>query len=181
VTGIDQLFDEHSLILQVVEALAQFVDELERKGLDGRSELVRLMTFLREFADLMHHEKEESVLLPALVHAGLRWDDGVIGEIRKEHELEREMLQTLRHASLQSSPWSLMDRQRVVAVGRRFVQFMREHIAKEDTELRPLLSSRLDEYALGQLNAQLERFDSRMRDTGELRMLRDLGSHLCRS
>jgi hemerythrin-like domain-containing protein len=138
------------------------------------------MTFFREFADLLHHEKEESLLLPALVLAGLRWDDGVLADIRKDHELERQMLQTLRHAALQSSPWSLMDQQRVIDVGRRFVEFTRQHIDTEDGRLHPLVPTKLDGPALSELNKHLDRFDARMETSGELNMLRELAAALVR-
>ncbi len=180
-TAVDRLFDEHVVILQVTEALSNFVDRLESDEKDYRDGLVRLMTFFREYSDLLHHEKEESLLLPALVNAGMRWDDGVIAEIRKDHELERQMMQTLRHASLQSSPWSLMDRQRVIDVGRRFVEYMRQHISSEDSRLRPLVTTKLDELALRELNGHLDRFDSRMEISGELGMLRDLAAHLAQA
>jgi hemerythrin-like domain-containing protein len=177
-TAVDRLFDEHVLILKVAEALSVFVDRLESDEADHRNDLVRLMTFFREFADLLHHEKEESLLLPALVHAGMRWDDGIIAEIRKEHELERQMLQTLRHASLQSSPWSLMDLQRVIDVGRRFIEFTRKHIDTEEARLLPSVSTRLDGPALSELNEHLDRFDARLEISGELAMLRELAAHL---
>jgi hemerythrin-like domain-containing protein len=177
-SAVDRLFEEHSVILQVLEALEAFVDRLQAEGGDYRAELVRLMAFFREFADLLHHEKEESVLLPALVDAGLRWDDGVIAEVRKDHELERHMLQSLRHCALQSTPWSLMDRQRVVDVGRRYIDFMRRHIRTENERLRPLIASSLKELAAQQLNEQLDRFDSRMEASGELEKHRDYAAHL---
>jgi hemerythrin-like domain-containing protein len=154
------------------------VNRLEVDAGDYRGELVRLIGFFREFADLLHHEKEESVLLPALVDAGLRWDDGVIAEVRKDHELERQMLQSLRHCALQSTPWSLMDRQRIVDVGRRYVAFMRHHISLENERLRPLIATSLDDKAVQQLNEHLDRFDSRIEATGELAQHRDYAAHL---
>lgn len=177
-TALDRLFEEHALILRVVGALESLVDRLQSDNNDHRSELVRVMTFFREFADLLHHEKEESLLLPALVNAGLRWDDGVVAEVRKEHDLERQMLQTLRHASLQASPWSIMDKQRVIDVGRRFVTFMRGHVALENEQLRPLLLTRLDGPALAQLNEGLERFDARSISSGEQALMHELAAHL---
>ncbi len=176
--AVDRIFEEHAVILQVIEALDAFVNRLESDGGDLRTELVRLMAFFREFADLLHHEKEESVLLPALVDAGLRWDDGVIAEVRKDHELERQMLQSLRHCALQSTPWSLMDRQRIVDVGRRYVEFMRRHIKTENERLRPLIATNLEGPALQQLNESLERFDARMEASGELAKHREFVTRL---
>ena len=179
-TGVDRLFDEHPVIMCVVDALSAFVDELEANADENRDKLAQMMTFFREYADLFHHEKEESILLPALVHGGLRWDNGVIAEIRKEHEVERTMLQSLRHSSLQSSAWSLVEKQRVIDVCRRFADFMRQHIAKENETLRPLVDERLDANGRAELDANLDRFDARLAATGELQILTDLAASLGR-
>ena len=180
-TGVDRLFDEHPVIICVVDALSAFVDELERDSDENRDKLAQMMTFFREYADLFHHEKEESILLPALVHGGLRWDNGVIAEIRKEHEVERTMLQSLRHSSLQSSAWSLVEKQRVIDVCRRFVEFMRQHIDKENETLRPLVDEKLDAKGRAELDANLDRFDARLAASGELRILTELAASLGRA
>jgi len=175
-TAVERLFEEHALILQVIEALDVLVNRLEADTGDYRGELVRLMAFFSQFADHLHHEKEESVLLPALVDAGLRWDDGVIAEVRRDHELERQMLQSLRHCALQNTPWSTMDRQRILDVGHGYVEFMRHHISTEDELLRPLITSALNGLAFEQLNEHLERFDSRFEASGELAKHREFAS-----
>jgi hemerythrin-like domain-containing protein len=181
VTGVDRLFDEHPIIMGVLDALSIFADTLETQGDENRNELMRMTTFFREYADLIHHEKEESILLPALVNAGVRWDVGVIASVREEHELERAMLQTLRHASLQSSAWSVIDRQRVVDVCRRFVDFMRQHVRLENESLRPLVDEKLDEVSRTELDAHLDRFDARLTTSGELEMLTELAASLGRT
>lgn len=177
-TGVERLFGEHPVIMGVVDALAKFVDGLESDSVDNRCELGRLMLFFREYAELFHHEKEESILWPALVHAGLRWDDGLIADVRKDHEVERTMLQSLRHASLQATEWSVVDRQRVIDVCRRFVTFMREHVRKENETLRPLINDKLDETSRASLNENLDRFDARLAASGELRTLTELAADL---
>ena len=177
-TGVERLFEEHPVIMGVVDALSKFVDDLEGDNTDNRCELGRMMTFFREYAELFHHEKEESILWPALVHAGLRWDNGLIADVRKDHEVERTMLQSLRHAALQNTEWSVVDRQRVIDVCRRFTGFMREHVRKENETLRPLIDEKLDEGRRAALNENLDRFDARLAASGELKMLTDLAADL---
>jgi len=177
-SAVERLFEEHVLILQVIQALDDLVNRLEGDTGDYRGELVRLMAFFSQFADHLHHEKEESVLLPALVDAGLRWDDGVIAEVRRDHELERQMLQSLRHSALQNTPWSMMDRQRILDVGHQYAAFMRRHISTENERLRPLITSTLSTLAFQQLNEHLERFDSRLEASGELAKHREFAARL---
>jgi len=180
VTGVDRLFDEHPVIMRVVDALSAFVDALDTGAQEDRKHLAQMLTFFREYTELFHHEKEESILWPALVHSGLRWDHGVIAELRKDHEVERTMLQSLRHSSLQSSEWSTVDKQRVIDVCRRFVDFMRQHIMKENESLRPLVEEKLDAVSRGELDANLDRFDARLTTSGELHLLTELAQTLNR-
>ena len=177
-TGVERLFAEHPIILGVVDALSKFVDDLEAGAVDDRGELARMMTFFREYAELYHHEKEESILWPALVHAGVRWDNGLIADVRQDHEVECSMLQSLRHASLQTTEWSIIDRRQVVDVCRRFIGFMREHVRKENETLRPLINEKMDEASRAALNENLERFDARLQANGELKILTDLAADL---
>ena len=177
-TGVERLFAEHPIILGVVDALSKFVDDLEAGAVDNRGELGRIMTFFREYAELYHHEKEESILWPALVHAGLRWDNGLIADVRKDHEVEWSMLQSLRQASLQTTEWSIVDRRQVVDVCRRFIVFMREHVRKENETLHPLINEKMDGASRAVLNENLERFDARLLASGELQILTDLASDL---
>ena len=180
-TGVDRLFDEHPVIMRVVDALSAFVDALDTDAQEDRKQLAQILAFFREYTELFHHEKEESILWPALVHAGLRWDHGVIAELRRDHEAERTMLQSLRHSSLQSSEWSTVNKQRVIDVCRRFVDFMRQHIMQENESLRPLVEAKLDAVSRGELDANLDRFDARLTSSGELHLLTELAQNLNRT
>jgi hemerythrin-like domain-containing protein len=176
--AIEKLFDEHRLIGRVTDALEHFTSSIQADCERGRCELMRLITFFREFADLVHHEKEEEMLMPALSQAGVRWDEGIMLQIRKDHEFERYLLQALRHAALQTSEWSAEDCRRVGEISRRFVQFMRGHITREDAELLPIVRARLTGKARDDLNAALQRFDAKLEATGELELLVELAEDL---
>lgn len=175
---IEKLFDEHRLIERVVDAMEAFTSTVQTDCEHGRCELMRLVTFFREFADLIHHEKEEEFLMPGLSEVGVRWDDGIMLQIRKDHEFERYLLQTLRHAALQLGEWSSDDCRRVNEVAANFVSFMRGHIAREDRQLLPIVRERLTGSAHDALEEKLRRFDAKHEATGETRLLVELGEEL---
>lgn len=177
-SSIQRLFDEHRLIERVVDAMEVFTSEVQTDCEHGRCELMRLVTFFREYADLIHHEKEEELLMPALTEAGIRWDDGILSQIRKDHEFERHLLQTLRHAALQVGEWSQDDCRRVNEISQRFVQFMRGHIAREDNQLMPVLQKKLSGSVREQVEDRLRRFDQKREESGEVRLLVELGEEL---
>jgi hemerythrin-like domain-containing protein len=177
-SSIENLFDEHRLIERVVDAMASFTSEVQTDCEHGRCELMRLLTFFREYADLLHHEKEEELLMPALTEAGIRWDDGLLAQIRKDHEFERHLLQTLRHAALQVGEWSPDQCRRINEISQRFVQFMRGHIAREEQQLLPELQSKLSGDVRERVEERLERFDQKHNANGEVRLLVELGEEL---
>ncbi|HEY5957480.1 MAG TPA: hemerythrin domain-containing protein [Polyangiaceae bacterium] len=176
--AIEKLFDEHRLIERVIDAMEAFTATVQVEAEPSRCELMRLVTFFREFADLIHHEKEEEFLMPALSEAGVRWDDGIMLQIRKDHEFERYLLQTLRHLALQTGQWSTEDCRRVIDVSTRFVQYMRGHIAREDHQLLPIVRERLVGAALEAVDQRMQRFDAKRESTGEIRLLLELADDL---
>lgn len=179
-SAIDRLFDEHRLISRVVDAMEAFTSVVRADDEHGRCELMRLVTFFREFADLIHHEKEEEFLMPALSEAGVRWDEGIMLQIRKDHEFERYLLQTLRHAALQQGRWSADDFRRVSEISARFVLYMREHIQREERHLLPIVREKLTGAHHDNLEMRMSRFDEKCASSGEVDLLIELGEDLAK-
>jgi len=176
----ENLFQEHRLIERVLRSFQAFVHGFASREQLDRCEFGRFVTFFREFADLHHHEKEETLIMPALVEAGVPWDQGVLAELRRQHEYERQLLQRLRHLALRNGDWSAHDRHRIQEVVRQFSEFMHEHVRLEDDQLEPLVRTRLTESKQRSLGSKLQQFDeSRMR-SGELSMLTELGEELAK-
>lgn len=177
-TAVQDLFEEHRLIERVVFAMETFAGQMCGDRDEERACLLRLVTFFREYADLRHHAKEEEILMPALTEAGCRWDEGLLLTIRKEHDFERHLLQTLRHLSLQVGDWSAEDCRRLRDVAQRFVKFMRSHIALEDRDLQRLVTERLSDAERDRLETKLQHFDDRRELQGETALLVNLGHEL---
>jgi hemerythrin-like domain-containing protein len=117
------------------------------------------------------------VLFPELVRAGYSWDDGLLSRIRQEHNQERYLMRTLRHASLQKTLWSSEDLRHLVSLARTFIEFQRAHIAIEDKEILPVLRE-LPDNVQQQLSERLERFSAAWADGGEDAWLRGLAQDL---
>jgi hemerythrin-like domain-containing protein len=178
VDAIDLLLREHELIRRMVDVLERYIARVDSGVEQGRHELVLLVTFFREYVDLSHHEKEESILIPALVRAGMSWDSGPIEEVRREHNLERYLTQALRHASLQAKTWSVHDRKHLVDVARSFLVFLRKHMTKEEELLFPAMRERLAAEALEDLTHRLRRFEEAREASGDAEITRRLAEEL---
>ncbi len=177
-TAVDHFKEEHRLITRVVNAFARYVDAVEADGEVTRHDLTRFVGFFREFGDLGHHEKEEGILIPAMVRNGCSWDDGPVEDVRKEHHHERYLMRSLRHAALQRDPWSSDARRRVVDTARMYIQFMRNHVRLEEEQLFPSARQCLPADVGEELVRRLQRFDQEWNESGELTWLRQLAEEL---
>lgn len=143
-------------MLDVLEALtgaAENGDELLREDLDA------VIDYFREFSDLSHHDKEETILVPALIEAQLSWYDGPLAELRREHRQERYLLRSLRHLVHQRADWSKDDRAHFVSLAREFIAFLRAHIKKENDVLFPLAKQKLPARRLAELVSEFQKLD----------------------
>jgi hemerythrin-like domain-containing protein len=158
--AFDQLLAEHRLISRVLDAFEHYVAQVAAGDALERADLERFVLFFREYVDLGHHDKEETILLPALVHNGFHWDDGPVLRMRREHDQERYLMRSLRHASLQIGDWSDDGRRRFVAMARELIDFQRAHIQIEERSLFPEAKRRLPARLTEQLGNDFERFDA---------------------
>lgn len=128
------LMREHDVILGVLAAMegrltllgqGEMQDEFWRDAID----------FLRFFADQRHHAKEEDLLFPAMVEAGVPEEGGPIQVMKHEHEEGRALVRAMRAA---------LDAHDAASLGRAacdFIELLREHIEKENTVLFPFAVS----------------------------------------
>jgi hemerythrin-like domain-containing protein len=87
----DLLMEEHLLIERALRMLVS----LAERGKPGL-EIASVLSFLTEFADGHHHNKEEKILFPALEEAGFPSDDGPVAVMLHEHTLGRSLIASLR-------------------------------------------------------------------------------------
>lgn len=139
---IDTLQHEHVLIDQTLGSFRAYVDALVAGTADlddGR----RFVAFFADFAGHYHHEREEQVLLDALVtQAELPRDRGPVHAVLHEHA---EMEQWLREMApfLEQRPQTEDDRVRLRALAIRYSHVLWRHIDAENSVLYPESVDRL--------------------------------------
>ena len=176
--GVHLYTEEHRLLSRVVNAFERYIDAIEQPLDPPRQDLARFVSFFREYGDLGHHEKEEGILIPAMVRNGCSWDDGPVEKVRKEHHHERYLMRSLRQAALQRDPWSAEAQRRVVDTARDYIRFMRAHFRLEEEELFPQAEQCLSAEVLEQVALRFRDFDAEWQESGELGWLQDLASEL---
>ncbi|HSM93298.1 MAG TPA: hemerythrin domain-containing protein [Anaeromyxobacteraceae bacterium] len=168
---------EHQTILRVVDALALFGDAVRRGGGD-REELFRFLTFIRDYADALHHGKEEEILFVAMVEAGFPREAGPIATMLAEHDVGREHVATLLGLAGTRVEWSPADREEVYLSARGYAELLRAHVRKEDEVLYPMAEQRLPPALKARVDERCAAFDARHTQDGSRERLEQLATEL---
>jgi len=134
---VDSLLDEHRLINNVAEAFEVYVDSVDLRNKVEQHDLFRFVTFFSDFADDIHHAKEESVLFPALERNGFAAKVGPLAIIRKQHSRERLLYAGLKRAATDRHAWIDVHIGELVRSARALIEFERAHVEEENSRLLP--------------------------------------------
>lgn len=143
----ERLSAEHRWILELLDLLEAVCDRLSETAALPPGSLHRAVTLVVELSDVCHHAKEEQVLFPALESAGMPSHGGPVAVMRHEHELFRSFVRTMSDSSETASRGAGPGRTRFIDASLRFIEGLREHIAKEDEILFPMAENLLDDEA----------------------------------
>jgi AhpD family alkylhydroperoxidase len=128
---------EHQVIQQAVAAASVMADRLEQSQPLNHAQLRDLAEFLHEYADRLHHEKEERLLFPLLEKRGVPASGCPLAALRHEHETGRALVSELSALAGTGGDDSGR-REQVLSVLRRLVKLYIEHVWKEDYLLIPM-------------------------------------------
>jgi len=157
--AVESLIREHQVIARLADALELYAEHTKQGRPPDAADLGHFAAVFTDFAERIHHEKEENILLPMLARHGVRWDDGALPAVRREHRQETYLIDVLRQAGERAGSWNHEDRRHIAASAQALVEFQRKHHALESSALFPLLPTRLDATALAELQTALEKFD----------------------
>ena len=143
----DLLKEEHHGVKIALQVLEQLCKRIGGKPDDKRvlyiDDLTRLIDFFRVFVDKCHHAKEEEILFPALIEAGLPQEGGPVQVLLAEHAEGRKLvaemdgaLKTYRSGSLGAVPV-------LIGTATSYTNLLTEHITKEDTVLYPIADAKI--------------------------------------
>ena len=150
---IDDLMHEHEAILFALQILEDFEQRAAAGAPVDSADVNAFLGFLREFADRCHHGKEEGILFPALVSAGVAQEGGPVGVMLYEHDQGRHWIAEMA-ASLLGPRF---DAARFAPAARRYRELLQAHIQKENEVLFPMAERLL---APEQLDQIFERFEA---------------------
>ena len=127
-TPTDVLRAEHTIILRGLDLLEAAAGRLETGAAPPDGWWEEVLGWLRAFADRNHHAKEETLLFPAMIKAGVPSEGGPIDVMREEHEQGRALIRAMAASTGTAR----------AAKAREYVALLRAHIDKENGVLFPL-------------------------------------------
>lgn len=145
---VTDLMNDHRLIEAVMTALER---KLAQDGAFPGDFVQDALRFFVEYADHVHHHKEEDVLFPALRDRGVQVEGGPIGVMLHEHGVGRKLLAGIRDNLEGARAGSREAQAAVHTCATDYIALLRNHIWKEDNVLFRMASRVLDQHAADEI------------------------------
>jgi len=155
----EQLKAEHQGILLMLQILEAMCRRLESGKEVAAGDLDSVVEFLRVFVDKCHHGKEEDVLFPAMVEAGLPREGGPIGVMLAEHNAGRDYVKRISEAVAEYGAGRRDAAPGIVEHARGYISLLNIHIQKEDGVLYALADMHLSDAHQDVLAEEFEKIE----------------------
>jgi hemerythrin-like domain-containing protein len=175
---LQDLADEHRVISRTLDALEGFVARVRASGEYDPQDFPRFVCFFREFAELVHHDKEEHLLFPAMGLKGYARGGAPIAYICEQHREERNIIQALQQLAVLRDPLGMAHCDQVVHLATQLIDFERAHMKKENELLYPTVRAEFGEMQALALAEKLTIGGQAERWVGDTSWLRDLADEL---
>lgn len=153
-TALETMVAEHRMIERVLDVLERDAANVEPVRLTD------IVTFLRGYADALHHGKEEAILFAALRQQGCPAEFApVLDAICRDHETGRNLVDDLAAIARKPMPWSDEVRSRLERTAHSFVSLLRRHIREEDDFVFPQAFEHLTAHWTKRVEKACDRFD----------------------
>lgn len=173
--AIDDLRLDHDALLSALKVLDRMSADIGSGSRPEKVDLADFVGFLKEFADKCHHGKEEGLLFPALLDAGLPERGGPVEVMLAEHAQGRDYIKEMETA---------------IATGPDYLTFshgahaysalLKSHIQKENDVLFPMAEETLEKPRMDELYGSFQGHEEKVIGHGrheELhQMLRNLNT-----
>ena len=153
-----QLRDEHEGIKVMLAILEKVTQQFETAGTLNKEHFEGILEFLKVFVDKCHHGKEEDLLFPALVAAGVP-ERGPIAVMLREHEIGRGYVRAMDKAYAGYTTGDSSLSKDIVQKAHGYIALLRDHIEKENNVLFAMADDRLSEKEQDELFEGFEKIE----------------------
>lgn len=163
----EELVEEHRAIKKMLDIMGVISQKLENGESVATSDLDAIIDFIHLFTDKCHHGKEEDILFPALVAAGVAKEGGLIEVLLFEHEQGRQYINQIAGDIELYKTGNNKVASEVSKLITQYTNMLIEHIHKEDTDLYPMSDYRLSQEKQQQLLSEFERLEQEVIGPGK--------------
>jgi hemerythrin-like domain-containing protein len=153
------LKEEHKAIKVVLTILEAICTGLESGKPANVEHLEKIVEFIRVFADTCHHGKEEDLLFPAMVAAGIPKNGGPIAVMLLEHTEGRNYVKNMAAGLEGYKNGNAAAAKLFIENARNYSALLTQHIDKEDNILYQIADARISADEQNKLLKEFERVE----------------------
>lgn len=128
---IENLKNDHEYIIKLLNVIDSFRDT----GTYSIEHLTTITQIIKEFADGVHHYKEEELLFKLLVEKGFSFEQGPVAAMMSEHEIGRNYIKQAELYINQFSEGTTAVVPLIIVSLKQYSELLRAHISKENNIL----------------------------------------------
>jgi hemerythrin-like domain-containing protein len=141
----DALREEHGATMKMLAALQRFISQAVELKEGETKDIEAFIEFFDIYVDRYHHGKEEQILFPALSLTPVVGIDSIIDSLMKDHRAARTIMEQIGSTAVTLHSCSEAERRELAERVDLYVDIVRKHIRKENSELLPVIEEMLSE------------------------------------
>lgn len=158
--SIELMVDEHKYIMRMLKVVRQACFNILKGQEIDYGDFDKMMDFIKNYADVHHHGKEEKILFSEMVDKlGKMGTNLVTHGMLVEHDLGRLYMSELRTALTRDSEGEEEAKLDVIANAVGYTNHLTRHIAKEDQLIFPYASGNLSEETMKSIEERVVEFE----------------------
>jgi hemerythrin-like domain-containing protein len=155
----EDLIHEHKAIEIMLGVMGKIAENIMTDKEFDVKEIDKIVDFLKTFADKCHHGKEENVLFPALVAAGIPKENGPVGVMLHEHVLGRGFIKDINDGAESYKSGNIAASQAIANAMLKYVTLLQNHIQKENNILFPMADRALSQAKQDEIYEKFEKIE----------------------
>ncbi len=130
-TATQNLENDHDHILRLIDVM----ESMTKTDKPDPAHLEMALDLVRNFADAMHHAKEENFLFPKMVEKGFSFDQGPVAVMMKDHTEGRNYIKEAAENVVRYKEGDVNALLSVYEKMQAYIDLLRGHIMKENNIL----------------------------------------------
>ncbi len=146
---------EHENILKLVEILKKEIKKISDGETPDKKFLEKSIDFIRNYADKIHHAKEEDILFREFNKKSSEAHCNPVEQMLFEHNLGREAIKKAEEGLKEN------DKNKIIRGFEEYINLIKEHIFKEDNILYPMCDEVIDDKTKKKMIIDFEKADKK--------------------